>query len=82
MDKEIKEIIKEIAQEEGISRERVEYSVRHACNWIRSKFINLDYPEIKLPYFGTFKLMPNRVKEPLRAKLEKYYDDKRVRRKH
>lgn len=60
MDKKINQIINEIAEEEGISKAKVEASIRNMTDWTRRQLIEMNYVSILWSYFGSFSLIEKR----------------------
>jgi hypothetical protein len=62
MDKTLKRICEEVAKEEGLPAETVEFAVRHLCDWTRQSLINMDYTAVLWNKLGTFKILKRRAK--------------------
>ena len=63
MDSTIEKIIDEIAEEQNIDREKVEFAIRHMCNWTRDMLIRLEHKSILWSYFGNFSVIESRLEE-------------------
>jgi len=63
MDKNLEKICKIVAEEESISEEKVEFILRHLCNWTRQSLIDLEYSAVLWNKLGAFKVIPKRAKE-------------------
>lgn len=63
MDKNLKKICKEVANEYGLEPETVEYQLKFLSDWTREKLINMEAAAILWNKLGTFKVITNRAGE-------------------
>lgn len=66
-------VIAEVAQELGISEEKVSASISHFFKWQRNAFNNLDYTSYLWNYFGTFTVMDKKYKKWIESEHNRLY---------
>ena len=61
----IKTVIEKTAKELDLDYEIVEFAIKHKYNWLREQMTNMSAPAILDNYFGTYYLMPSKIKKHL-----------------
>lgn len=57
------QVISEVARDLNLSDGKVQHCIDHFFLWLRDELVKMEKPEHKIRGFGTFRLLPNKIKK-------------------
>jgi nucleoid DNA-binding protein len=57
------QVISEVARDLNLSDAKVQYCVDHFFIWLRDELVQMEKMEYKIRGFGTFKVLPKKIKK-------------------